>query len=138
MVPNPSQGKSVMLVEGPNDEHVIKSICGRLQLGRIDDFRYGKRGSSSDRGKQSLLKALPIHLLESDVAATGIVLDADDDLQACWQAITHALKSVPGKRNRANPMGRPSALVIWTPACRKRRSLPTGCAGPFSTSIQPH
>lgn len=96
MIPNPSLGKSVMLVEGPDDEHVIKSICGQLKLGLIDDFRYGRRGASNDRGKQSLLMALPIQLLESDVTAVGIVLDADDDLHASWQAITHALRSVSG------------------------------------------
>lgn len=29
-------GKRVLWVEGRDDEHVVKSICGRLGLGKID------------------------------------------------------------------------------------------------------
>ena len=29
-------GKRVLLVEGRDDEHVVKSICGRWGLGTID------------------------------------------------------------------------------------------------------
>lgn len=26
--------KRILLIEGPDDEHVVKSICGRLKLGK--------------------------------------------------------------------------------------------------------
>lgn len=29
-------GKRVLMVEGPDDEHVVKNICGQRQLGTIE------------------------------------------------------------------------------------------------------
>lgn len=29
-------GKRVLMVEGPDDEHVVKHICGERQLGQIE------------------------------------------------------------------------------------------------------
>ena len=35
-------GKRVLMVEGPDDEHVVKHICDQRQLGMIEKIRaYG-------------------------------------------------------------------------------------------------
>lgn len=80
------QGKRVLLVEGRDDEHVVKNICGRFDLGVIDRIE-------PQEGKDPLLDTLPVKLKESDLAVLGIVLDADTDLGARWQALSSRLQS---------------------------------------------
>jgi hypothetical protein len=77
-------GKRVLLVEGKDDEHVVKNICGRLGLGQIDNIR-------PQTGKNPLLETLPVHLQESDITVLGIILDADTDLAARWRAVSDRL-----------------------------------------------
>jgi hypothetical protein len=79
-------GKSVLLVEGNDDEHVVKHICGTRSLGQIDKIR-------DCGGKSPLLDLIPLQVKESDVFAVGILLDADTDLLASWQAVTVRLTS---------------------------------------------
>lgn len=73
-------GTRVLLVEGKDNEHVVKNICGRLGLGKIDKIRPAE-------GIKPLLEMLPVQLRESDLAVLGIILDADDDLTARWRAL---------------------------------------------------
>jgi len=76
--------KRVLMVEGPDDEHVVKHICGVRQLGKIEIIHpYG--------GKDPLLEGVGARLKESDITALGIILDADTDLHASWQAIAARL-----------------------------------------------
>lgn len=81
-----TQGKSVLLVEGTDDEHVVKNICGRFSLGKIDQIR-------PKTGKDPLLDTLDVQLKESDVRVLGIIVDADTDLAARWQALSSRLSS---------------------------------------------
>ena len=78
-------GKRVLLVEGRDDEHVVKSICGRLELGVIDRIE-------PQDGKDPLLDTLPVKLKESDLTVLGIILDADDDLKSRWRALSGRLR----------------------------------------------
>ena len=89
-----AQGKRILLVEGPDDAHVVKNICGRLKLGKIDDTHHGKPSTANDpatQGKQALLQSLPQHLKGSDIASLGIILDADENLAGSWQAVRQVL-----------------------------------------------
>lgn len=84
-------GKRVLMVEGPDDEHVVKNICGQRQLGTIEIIHpYG--------GKTPLIEGIEVRLKESDIDALGIILDADTDLQAGWQAVSLRLCNA-GYRN---------------------------------------
>ncbi|MEW6037044.1 MAG: DUF3226 domain-containing protein [Pseudomonadota bacterium] len=77
-------GKRVLMVEGPDDEHVVKHICGTRQLGIIETIHaYG--------GKDPLLEGIGARMKESDIVALGILLDADTDLQSRWQAVAGRL-----------------------------------------------
>ena len=77
-------GKRVLMVEGPDDEHVVKHICGQHQLGKIENIHpYG--------GKDPLIEGIGVRLKESDIDVLGIILDADTDLQARWQAVYSCL-----------------------------------------------
>ena len=72
--------KKVLLVEGIDDEHVIKNLCGRHDLPYLEEIK-------EYRGYAKLLESFPIRLKESDIQALGLVIDADTDLGARWQSI---------------------------------------------------
>jgi hypothetical protein len=122
-------GKRVLMVEGPDDEHVVKAICGKRQLGTIDLIKsYG--------GKPGLLEGIPVRLMESDIGAVGILLDADEDLDASWQAIAGfrtcagprrwSTPGSPGRGSRVSRSGRPSRLVTSTLICQRPIGSPNG------------
>jgi hypothetical protein len=78
-------GKRVLMVEGPDDEHVVKNLCSARTLDKIDHVHpYG--------GKDPLIEGIPARLKESDLVALGILLDADTDLHARWEAVAHRLR----------------------------------------------
>lgn len=79
-------GKRVLMVEGKDDEHVVKHVCGARGLGRIDLIKdYG--------GKDPLLEAIGTRLKESDLHSLGILMDADTNVSARWDAIRHRLSA---------------------------------------------
>lgn len=99
-------GKRVLMVEGPDDEHVVKHICGERRLGHIETIRpYG--------GKDSLLEGIGVRLKESDITVLGIILDADADLQPRWQALSTRLSALGmvACRLRQRPKERSSNLL---------------------------
>ena len=74
----------VLLVEGPDDKHVILQICNRSP--QTPDFYIEDRG-----GVEPLLDAIGAELIVPERRALGILTDADDDLPARWAAITNRL-----------------------------------------------
>lgn len=78
--------KRVLMVEGQDDEHVVKNICGQHQLGTIEIIHpYG--------GKGPLLEGIGVRLKESGISALGIILDADADPQGRWEAVVARLSA---------------------------------------------
>jgi hypothetical protein len=99
--------KLVLMVEGPDDEHVVKNICGQRQLGKTLDIKpYG--------GKAPLIEGIGVRLKESDIGALGIILDADTDLHARWQAVAFRLSAAGYTDVPATPV--PEGTVIESPA----------------------
>lgn len=81
-------GRNILLVEGPNDEHVMKHICGKRDVPDLDEV---KPLGNVER----LIEAFPVQLKaaeEGDVV--GIVADADTDIGRRWQSIHDVLMSV--------------------------------------------
>jgi len=78
--------KQLLLVEGPDDEHVVKGICGRLKLGKIEKIQpLG--------GIDELLEVISTQTKDGSAVSTlGIIVDADVDLTGRWQAIADRLK----------------------------------------------
>lgn len=74
-------GRKRLLVEGPDDEHVIKHLCGNRNGPVVDVTQHG--------GIDRLLETLHLRLREAngDGDAVGIVVDADTDLPARWQSL---------------------------------------------------
>jgi hypothetical protein len=75
----------LLLVEGPDDEHVVKNLCGRRLGPWLDEI-------VAQKGVDELLEAIrPRVLASAGEHIIGIVLDADTDLHRRWQQITGRL-----------------------------------------------
>ena len=70
----------MLLVEGPDDEHVVAHLCARSGLAR--NFDIGQKG-----GFPELSKSIPVELAAPGRSALGVVVDANDNPAARWQAV---------------------------------------------------
>ena len=87
-------GRQILLVEGRDDEYVLKHLCGQRGVQNLDEIT--PLGSV-----EWLLENFPVRLKESDVEALGVVIDADTDIAARWQSLRDRLRkagyqNVPG------------------------------------------
>ena len=104
-----------LLVEGKNDQHVIWALCKMHQVRETFDVLTPKEG-----GIEALLEDIPIRLKEPDLQSLGIVIDADEDIQARWASVRNRLReaqySVPDKPAKrgfiTSPPGRPR-VGVW-------------------------
>lgn len=79
-------GKKILLVEGHDDEHVLKHVCGTRGVQKLDEIK-------SLGGVEQLLESFPVRLKESDIEVLGVVVDADTDLSARWQSLRDPLRN---------------------------------------------
>jgi hypothetical protein len=100
--------KKILLVEGIDDEHVLKHICGNRGVARLDEV---KPHGSVDM----LLESFPVRLKASeDGDIVGVVIDADTDVKARWQSLRNRLIDVGYKNVPADPA--PNGTVLDPPA----------------------
>ena len=100
--------KRILLVEGPNDEHVMKHICGNRGIPPLDEVK-------SHGSVEKLLDSIPVRLKASeDGDIVGVVIDADTDLGARWQSLRNRLIHVGYVHVPENPM--PDGTIIAAPA----------------------
>ena len=86
MVSPPSTSQAhILLVEGPDDKHVIRHLRDRHQP--TPTFSI-----SDKEGITNLLPSISPEIKASERRAVGIVVDANDDLNARWDAVTHHLR----------------------------------------------
>jgi len=74
----------LLLVEGPDDKHVVEHLRRRLASDLV--FHCEDKG-----GSEPLLNAIDVEITTDGRVALGILMDANDDLAARWQAIGHRL-----------------------------------------------
>ncbi|NEU76137.1 hypothetical protein PI95_027325 [Hassallia byssoidea VB512170] len=79
-----------LLVEGKNDRHVIWALCNQYQL--PETFSVEVPAADATEGIEALLDGLPLKLREKNLEILGIVVDADQDLGARWQALGYRLR----------------------------------------------
>lgn len=77
--------KIVLLVEGKDDEHVIKNIFLHHKIPQSLNIKDKK-------GIDNLLETLDVELLDSDLQRLAIIVDADIDLTNQWVRIINILK----------------------------------------------
>ena len=79
----------ILLVEGTDDEHVLKHICGNRDIPHLDEVeKYG----SVEKLIESIGVRLPLLIEEGDVV--GIVIDADTEISDRWKSIRNRIISV--------------------------------------------
>lgn len=77
--------KRILLVEGPDDEHVLKHVCGNRGVPPLDEVK-------SHGGVDRLLESFPVRLKASEEDdVVGVVIDADADLTSRWQSLRDRL-----------------------------------------------
>lgn len=98
----------ILLVEGTDDEHVLKHICGNRGIARLDEVKpHG--------GVTALLESIPVRLKASeDGDIVGVVIDADTDLKARWQSLRNQLIEVGYQNVPADPT--PDGTILHPPA----------------------
>ncbi len=99
--------KRILLVEGIDDEHVLKHLCGTRGVQKLDEIK--PQGSVNQ-----LLENFPVRLKESDVEVLGVVIDADTDLTARWQSLRDRLEKAGYQNVPANPSA--DGTVLTPPA----------------------
>ena len=84
-----ANGRKILLVEGTDDEHVLKHICGNHGVPCLDEVeKYG----SVEKLIESIEVRLPLLIEEGDVV--GIVIDADTDISARWQSVRDRITNI--------------------------------------------
>ena len=96
--------KFVMLVEGPDDYHVLQHLLTRHGVNKQIAYYLDGRSSQEPRlgdealvfkareGVQNVLDYLSVQLkITGDLVAVGVVVDADMDVSARWQSLRDVL-----------------------------------------------
>ena len=93
---------NVLLVEGEDDKHVVRHL--RHRLTPDVEFCYSVTG-----GKDALLAAIPVVLKQHGRRAIGVLLDANDNIAARWQALRDRLN---GTTITLKPRPQPGGVFI--------------------------
>jgi len=93
------ESQKLLLVEGTDDEHVLRHICGSRKI-RLDEI---KPSGGIDNLKSDLSFLIETFGQESD-NVIGAIVDADLDVSSRWQAIRNLVsgagyKDVPSNLN---------------------------------------
>ena len=77
----------ILLVEGTDDEHVLKHICGNRDITPLDI----KKSDGADK----LIESLAVRLtLREEGDVIGVVIDADTEISNRWQSIQNRITEV--------------------------------------------
>ena len=85
---NDENAANVLLVEGEDDKHVVLHLCRKLALNL--EFCCSVPGEPG--GKDALLDAIPVVLKQAGRHAVGVLMDANHDINARWQAVSDRLR----------------------------------------------
>lgn len=87
-MPGPSLPQTrVLLVEGPDDKHVVRHLCRGTDV--ESRFDIDDKG-----GKDPLIASIRNEVKVPGREALGILLDADSRIQSRWNAVSQALSRV--------------------------------------------
>lgn len=100
--------RRILLVEGIDDEYVLKHLCGNRGVPRLDAVK-------SHGGVDQLLDSFPVRLKASeDGDIVGVVIDADTDMTSRWQSLRDRLTRVGYEGAPDSPA--PDGTILDPPA----------------------
>lgn len=85
--------RSILRVEGTDDEHVIKNLLSRHGVD-YSDIDIEGAGVGESGGRDKLLKGMALKVKNSTDKAIGFVLDANGAPLDCWQSIYNRLQGI--------------------------------------------
>lgn len=88
---------NVLLVEGPDDLHMLLHLFGNYMI-PAEEMRQrtlpaNKIGIKQEGGIDTLLQNLGVWIKGSETQRLGIIVDADTDIAARWQALGDRLRN---------------------------------------------
>ncbi len=81
----------VLLVEGQDDKHVVLQLC-KFHQPMPEFCILDKEDEAGKGGIEVLLRDIGLEILAPGRKAVGILVDANDDLDARWDAVSHRLR----------------------------------------------
>lgn len=100
--------KKILLVEGIDDEHVFKHLCGNRGVPLLDEVK-------EHGGVDHLLEGFPVRLKASNFGdIVGVVIDADTDMASRWQSLRDRLIGIGYETVPDNPV--PDGTILDPPA----------------------
>ena len=79
---------AILVVEGKNDQHVVWALC---EQHNVPETFTVKIAGGDDGGVDPLLASIPVRLKMAGLKSLGIMVDADENLQARWDSIRDKL-----------------------------------------------
>ena len=103
--------KKTLLVEGVDDEHVLKHICGYHGIPHLDEVK--QLG-----GDRELLSTIPVQLKASNEEGdiVGVVMDADTNVAARWQSIRYRFLEVGYPEVIVPDQPEPTGTILQPPS----------------------
>ena len=99
--------RRILLVEGVDDEHVMKHICGNHGIPHLDEIK-------EHGGAPNLLESVPVRIKASEEGdIVGIVIDADTNLRTRWQSIRDRITTMGYENAPEAPV--PGGTIIDPP-----------------------
>ena len=99
----------LLLVEGKDDEHVVKQICNVHNLDVSWTIEPAK-GHDGGEGVEYLLTQVPVRLKASGIERLGVLIDADENAQSRWESLRDKLWNAGYKEVPRNPS--PSGTIV--------------------------
>ena len=116
-MPSHNHAANVLLVEGQDDKHVVRHLREKL----APDLEFCFLVSGESGGKDPLLEAIPVVLKQNWRRAVGVLMDANHDINARWQAVRYRLSGTKiALASRPHPGG---AFVPGDPSIHLKPSF---------------
>lgn len=97
--------RRLLLVEGKDDEHVVKHLCRAHGI----EIEFDVEQPEED-GIEQLLDQVPVRLRESDIERLAVVIDADEDAASRWTQLRDRLRRA-GYENIPDDPGMEGTIV---------------------------
>lgn len=103
----------VLLVEGSDDKEVVLHLLKKAGLAEVKVTRPGDRdpAAKDEGGYASLRKNIPAYLTNLQ-QTLGIVVDADDNLDARWQSLRDAMSRAPVGAVQLPKQPQPNGTIV--------------------------
>ena len=89
--------RRILLVEGKDDEHVLKHICGTHNIPHLDEI-------VPHDSVEQLLESVPVRLKASEEGdVVGVVIDADINVSSRWTSIRDRVRRTGYENVPADP-----------------------------------